>query len=194
MSPDFEQTFQSRLHWSAASSPGESLGRQGMSSAELRQPFQRRLVRQGMDERFELVLGLGLAALLMLAIAAVLPEYTHSVDAGGFTIRTGVLLVDSGSGIVLFLLTLAVLTFCGVALFALQRPLWQVSVLLAAGWGIISFIWLLDLAFNQPGNALDAEGIRYRTGAGIYVGLSAAAGVAVTFSLLAYRLLRRRFA
>jgi hypothetical protein len=136
------------------------------------------------------VLGGGMAALILLAVATLLPRAT--VQAMGASHSS--LLVNFTSGVFLLVLTLAAVGFVGTA-FALDRKLFEVSICTAAGWGVAAFVWLLALMLNDRSNMRGAAQLvgslaDVGTGAGMYVGMLAAAAVAGTFGYLALGLLR----
>ncbi len=103
-----------------------------------------------------------------------------SVNALGLQHSPSVLLVETLSGDLLLVLTLACIGFVLAAFFMRRRLLFQVAVLTGAGWGLLSFIWLGIMIVRdratESSTLLGAFGghIQMNTGFDMFLGLLAA--------------------
>jgi len=152
----------------------------------------------GLDKLNQNLVAVGLGALLLLVLAMMLPRSTTSVEALG--IKQTPLLIETFSGALMLVMTLATLAFLLVAFFALARVPFQAAVATATGWGAFEIIWMILLAFvhdranytNSPVLQAFSGAVQVNTGSGIYVGLAAALGCLGAFGMMLYLQLFRR--
>jgi hypothetical protein len=122
----------------------------------------------GLEPSSKALLGVGLILLALLALTTILPWVSTPMQLG----------ITLASGIVVFLLSVGSGIFLAVSFGLKRRELFTISVLAAAGWGAVAFLWTTSLTAFQ---------FRSHTGLGLFLGLLFAMGVCVVFSYLSYR-------
>jgi hypothetical protein len=118
----------------------------------------------------------GLAALIFLALSTFFSWLSLSTRFGNFQIAASVAGIQTGMGVMIFLLSLAAGGFAAFAFF--QKPEWfPLGVRVAAGWGGLTSLYLLVQIFRAGSFA----------GFGLYLGVLAALAAAATLGFLAVR-------
>jgi hypothetical protein len=122
----------------------------------------------GLEPSLKALVGVGLVLLALLALTTILPWVSAPMQLG----------ISLGSGIVVFLLSVGSAVFVAVSFGMKKGELFSISLLTAAGWGAVAFLWTTSLTAFQ---------FRSHTGLGLYLGLLLAMGVCGVFSYVSYR-------
>ena len=132
-----------------------------------------------------LLAGLGCMAGIILFVFLPWVSFGFSGNVGGKGISIGGFSVSGISiwwGVVTLLLTLGVAGFVAATIFMNRADLFQISILVAAGWSGLLALWRLI-------NVIEAGSL---SGIGLYLSLLASLGAAGTFGFMAFQRLVKR--